>query len=551
MTNSAAQQTNSPADEHPRVQGAPLRDLGKHVGALVYLVLAAALLAWVTWDAFWVKLITFHPGSDYWEHAGVMRALLDDPFHPSNPHVVYSAPSPRFVPLFVGAALLARAFGLDAIGAMGVAAVLNTLLFLAGTYAFFRVYFRSRVAPLVGLFVLFASWWDGWHFSNVYQLKIYFSVVGYPSTTALGATMLLFALATSELRRAHERPVALALLSFGFAFVLITHPLTAMMTLSGGILLAATLPRVSLRARFLVAATVLVGLALAALWPYFSPYEVILGGPKDEPTWIDQSIQSAVQGSGGDEDHKFYNRKGLMNTLGLALLGFPVGLYLVLRGQFFIPLGILSMLTPFIANMYVPLPLGHRFVLLAIFYLQVAVVWLLLRCLPPRWTLPKGLVAASVYWAPALLVVGILGYFADHNLEAARGRFAYTERRFRSADSPYVRLSRRIAELAGPNSVVLADALTSWPIPAFGPKVVALHHPNPLVFDDAERTARVRRFFNGRARDPERLRTLQHYGVTHVVVKRNREGTLGRFLSRRAARRALPSGYVLYALKSE
>ncbi|HEY8947122.1 MAG TPA: hypothetical protein VIM73_22920, partial [Polyangiaceae bacterium] len=205
--------------------GALSQWLFRHAAALVYGCVALALLAWVTRDAFFVRVITFSPGSDYWEHSATMRALMDSPWRPRNPHLDSLDPSPRFVPVFLLSALLARAFALDSQGAMAIAAVINTALFLGGIYVFFRVYFQSKIAPLFGLVVMFASWWDAWHFSNVYQLKIYFSVASYPSTTALAGTLFLFAGAVAELRASRERWFRLAVLVIGWAFVLVTHQL--------------------------------------------------------------------------------------------------------------------------------------------------------------------------------------------------------------------------------------------------------------------------------------------------------------------------------------
>lgn len=516
--------------------------------SLVFLGLAAALFSWVTWDAFWFQIITYSPGSDYWEHSAALRALIEDPWSPRNPHLDSPASSPRFGPFFVLVALLARALSLDALGAMGLAAVLNTLLFLLGIYAFFRTYFQAAWAPVIGLVVLFGSWWEGWHFSNVYQLKVYFSVAGYPSTTALASTLLGFALTISELRARRPRALALGALSVGWAFILITHPLTAMMSLSGALLLSATLPGVDWRRRCLVGSTVAAGALVCALWPYFSAWEVILGGKGSDAKWVQRGIQSVAEKAGGNQSHFFYRPSGLLNTLGLALLGIPVALYLLVRGRWFIPLGALAMGAPFVLNMYVPLPLGHRFILLAVFYLQLAVVWLLLRCLPKGSSRRMGWLGALQRWVPIACVLSILGYFGWINVQKAAGRFEYTERRYRGNDSPQVRLGRRIAELAEPRSIVLADDVTSWSIPTFGPRVVSLFHGNPLVADEDSRTAAVRRFFRGGVRDRERSDILAEYRVTHVVVRRSRERHISRFLSRRAERQLLPAGYVLYTL---
>ena len=134
---------------------------------LAYLVLALGILAWVAWDAVSFRLITYSPGADYWEHTAVLRALLEDPWHPKHPLIAGSVSSPRFGPHFLIVALVGRAAGTDALGAMSIASVLNAALFLLGIYLFFREYFRDPRAPLLALVVMFGSWLDAPHFSNV------------------------------------------------------------------------------------------------------------------------------------------------------------------------------------------------------------------------------------------------------------------------------------------------------------------------------------------------------------------------------------------------
>jgi hypothetical protein len=96
----------------------------------------------------------------------------------------------------------------------------------------------------------------------------------------------------------------------------------------------------------------------------------------------------------------------------------------------------------------------------------------------------------------------------------------------------------------------MADTRSAWPLPTFGPKVLSLWHPNPLVPDEDSRKAAVARFFQSGTPDETRLAILAQYGVTHVLAR----GAIGRrlepFLLPRARRRALPAGYVLYTLRS-
>jgi hypothetical protein len=111
-----------------------------------------------------------------------------------------------------------------------------------------------------------------------------------------------------------------------------------------------------------------------------------------------------------------------------------------------------------------------------------------------------------------------------------------------------IRYARRVAELAGPQAVILADAQTSWPIPTFGPKVLLILHNNPLVTDEGERITHVAHFLNPSTSDADRRETLARFGVTHLVLKRNQARRIERFLSLTDGRSQLPGGYVLYGI---
>lgn len=522
-----------------------LRWFARHGSDVLFVLLACSLWLWVSHEALTSRVATLSPGADYWEHSATLRALQESPLHPKNPHLVSSAPSPRFIPSFILVALLANAWGLDALGAMAIASSLNTLVLLLGIYAFFRVYFRDARASVYGLVLMFGSWYDAWHFSNVYQLKIFFDVASYPSTVALGLCLLGFSFTLNVLRggRADWKLGAVALL---WALVMVTHPLTAMLGFSGAGLLALFEPRVRGRLRLLVLLALVLALGISTLWPYFSVPRVLSGGSHDS---ID-AISQRFAGTGGEASgrlHQFYRVRGLLNALGLALLGLPVVAWLlVVRRHWFISLGALAMLLPFAANTYVAVPLGHRFVLLAIFYLQTALVWLLLklsRGSREAFAVLEHRAARVVGYA---VVCGVLGLAAYVNLPAA---LEHVESSARRGVSPTLRYARRVGELAGDRAVILGDARSSWPLPSFGPKVLVLLHENPLVPDSAERERAVGQFLSASREDAERLRTLERYGVTHVVLGRRQIERLSGFLAPIARRVPLPGGYVLFALK--
>jgi len=517
-----------------------LRSLGALAWDLGFLVLALAVLAWVAWDAVGYRLITYSPGADYWEHTAVLRALLDDPWHPKHPLIAGDVPSPRFGPHYVLIALVGRALGTDALGAMSIAAIADTALFLSGIYLFFREYFRDRRAPLVALIVMFGSWLDAPHFSNVYKLSIYFSVAGYPSTAALAAMLLGLTLLLRLLRSERERPGLWGLLVVAGAYIYITHPLTAMLAFTAAGLLALTEPSVPRRRRFWTLGGLVAGVLLASLWPYYPALGMVASGTADR-------VQKGLAPGADHGLHPFYERERLFGILGYALLVVPAFPYFFWRRkQLVVPLGTFAMLGVFATAAYLDIPLGHRFALLAVFFLQVGLVWLLLGALgsPKREPSERGLSYAArlsgAFAAAALLAVMLVTNVTDAQTRFARERGGDIE-------SPTVRYGRRVAELVGPNAVILADALTSWSLPTFGPKIVTLHHRNPLIHDGAERDQAAYRFFAPKTPPEERRAILARFGVTHVIVGKS-SLAVTRFLEKNGERRGLPSGKMLYAV---
>ena len=520
----------------------------RHWPSVLFVLFAVGIWSWITWESAYLRMVTGEGGTDYWEHSATLHALIENPFHPRHPHLAIDAGSPRFGPQFLLVALIARALHENALQAMTLAAALNMLLFLCGIQVFFRSYFRHPLAPLYGLLVMFGAWWHAFHYSNVYELSVLFAVASFPSTTALGLTLLGFAL-TVRLLRGEVRRTKLWLLVLGVwaAAVFIIHPLTAMMSLSGALLLALAEPTASWRLRFQVALAVVVGCGLSHFWPYFSPWVVLRGGHGRSADWAEQSLQQAADLQVKRRLHLFYQPKGLLMTLGLGcipLLALPY--FLRRRKRWFVALGTLSMLVPFVANMFVEIPLGHRFVLLAIVYLHIGMVALLLRMTPGHSGTFRLLRNRYLGIVSGVLIAALLLFFFGHGVQVAQGRIDQA-RFLEGRESQLVRDMRNLASIAGDGAVVLASPALSWPVPTFGPKVVVLFHDDPLVPDAVERENSVRRFLGPAASDEERRMILARYGVTHVLLRRER-GAPVRFLEKDSTMQAVSRALRLYTL---
>ncbi len=333
------------------------------------------------------------------------------------------------------------------------------------------------------------------------------------------------------------------------AAVFIIHQLTAVMSISGALLLAAVQPNVSWRTRLEVAGAVVLGCALSHFWPYFSPWVVVRGGHGQDADWAAESVKQAAALQVKRRLHEFYQPRGLLSSLGLCLLPLAVfPWFLVKRERWFVALGALSMGLPFVANAFVELPLGHRFVLLAMVYLHIGVVWLLLLFTrassgPFRFVQRRWLGAVTSFGVAALLL-----FFFAHSVLLARD--VQRSPRFYSRPESYVISNMRaIVALTGPDAVVLANPLLSWPLPTFGPKVLALYHEDPLVPDASRRELAVRRFLGPGDKDEDRRQILERYHVSHVLLDHREGGAVLRFLAKISKVRSVGTGYRLYTLE--
>lgn len=507
-------------------------------------LLGSSLTCWIAIEASTTRAITYSQGSDYWEHAAALRQLMDTPWGAGNSHLASTEASPRYNPIYWLFALVGGAVGVDSLTLMSWSATFNIALFVGGAGWFFRSYFRSNLAPLYGYLVLFGSWWQGWHYSNVYQLKILPSVASYPSTCALGLTWVCLALATKLLRQG-ARPRTCIWLVVTCSLVLLVHPLTAVVVVLGLVGMAALEPDADRKSRRALLLSLAGGAVLAQLWPYYSPLEVVTGGTGFLDGWMGRAVVQATGGTLRRKPHQFYQFRGLLRAFGLALPGLFFASQMVFRRKhLFVPLGLFLTLTVFCANAFIKIPLGHRFVLLAMVFVHIAMVRGLLWVTPSNVAIPfRG------HWRSWLRAVAIIGYLsigAWHNLSTASQQVNRLVSR--REKSPIVSYASKAAKLAGPSAIVFGSPKAIWPVAAFGSKVVALFHPNPLVRDHRQRRRDVKKFFSRKPSDSAKQALLKKYGATHVLVSSRQRNLLPGFLRGGKKFTKLAMGYRLYRL---
>src|SRR5438876_909083 len=101
------------------------------------------------------------------------------------------------------------------------------------------------------------------------------------------------------------------------------------------------------------------------------------------------------------------------------------------------------MLLPFAVNAFVDLPLGHRFVLLANVFLQIGVVWLLLRVTPGYASAFSCLSRRGLQIAASLALVLLFSVLGWHGVQMAREQLA-SPKFYTGRESPVVRNMRAI-----------------------------------------------------------------------------------------------------------
>lgn len=500
-----------------------------HLRPAIWFAVAAILTSlWVSWSAFEFPMSAFELGSDYWEHTAAIAEWKKDLWNPQNPHLFLDVGTPRYMPFFFVLTVIANWFDLDPVQAMAVGATINMVLFSLGVFLFFRHYFRNDWAPLVGFVVLLCGWGLGWIFSNLFQLRDLFFVAAYPSMFVFALCFFAWWEVTRLIRGEAEGLTHLAALALLIALMLTCHPLTGAFGLGTIGLMVLLEPGAAWTTRVQLLATLIVGALLTELWPYFSTWEVSTGvSAGEDQSWIERGAISETPRSGA-LNHAFYDPVQVLIVLGPALLGLPALLLLLAKRQhLFIVAGFLGTIGVFLFNLVFPIPLGHRFLLFAAVFLQLALAWWILHSasawratfvtkekpLRTNWAVVTSgaILGIMVLWNVAIAALQFGGFqaFPDRGLPE---RYTHLQ--------PVLPDMRAIAAHLPDDAIVIGHPNIVWPLPTFRGKTVAMYHGDPMVPDLRTRSADVASFLDRETSQEARRDILDKYGVTHILYKR-------------------------------
>jgi hypothetical protein len=434
---------------------------------------------------------------DFWEHAAVIRELAAHPLHPGHPIIAVNAPHALYSPYALFWGIFSRLTGFNPIKTLSIAGIINCFLFLVGLYLFISALVpeeRDGAAFYSLLFMLLLWGTYAWNFSGFFHLRQLGYILPYPSTFCMA--LVFIALAMNIQRVESNRDAWLLPILILSTIVLLSHQITFIF-LAVGILATSLRSRRGLLSELLrVAGLFLVALLLASLWPYYPLMRLMFGA-------------SAVYDTSQMELYR-----SILIRVWPALVGIPL-LVLDLRGDWRKPLPWMFVI---LLGIYILGDLSTsysygRVVSFMIYILDFTLAIYLVRL--EHWVQVK---VPRIPGLPLLLCASItLGLAAlafNPFIYPALERSILSERR---SYEDYYFLSKYVKD----NEVVLTDP-TGNLVPVFGGKLVGAATDLPFVPDAQARLDAVNRFFNPDTPPAEKLKVIQDYRVTFVLLQKSR-----------------------------
>ena len=479
--------------------------------------MAVILGAWFLFSALFDQPAMYDLKADYWEHAAVIKEWSSNIWSPQDPFLSLDNPSVRFIPNYFVVAGIAGIFDLTAFQALGLSGLLNLGLLLAGIYLFTKAYFKSEWAPVWGLVILLTSWGTGDFRSGFYQLRCLFFVVSYPSIFVLALALITLWLAVQILRREFTSRWGYLALAVLTPVMMISHITFGAFALISVCLLAIFEPGVARALRFKVLLSMSSGLFLPLLWPYFSLGRMILKLLSYQKHW-------------GKLPTSYYHLQGVLQILGPAVLGIPAVFYAAYKKKNgFLISGFLVMILLLAAAIIFSVPTGERFLIFAVFFLQLALIWAILEgeASPPR---PSPSSTKRRFLQKGLH--SLLALFFGWNITAAVFEFTglpvqlfpqvpyhYS---FSAESHRLISDLRRLAPFIPARAVVMAPDDISRLLPAFSGKVVVVHRMGFFVSSEEKnrRYADNEKVYSAETSPLEREALLKRYGVSYLLFDR-------------------------------
>lgn len=439
---------------------------------------------------------------DFWDHSAAVSALIRDLVHPSHAQLAISEPHAFFTPYSVMVAVTASIFGLDAIQALGLFGFLNGALIV---YGLRRYLIATEIADVNGtlfytiILVLYLWGNNPWDYSGFFHVAILKFVLPYPSAFATGMALLGLALNKTFLNTGVYRYQAFVLSIL--VVVMLTHPVAFVFMVTGLFANALTHSAGLLRALIIASGTILFAVAASLLWPYYPFVRLAL-----DASDIYHASNSAM-----------YADVFRATWPVMAALLFAIPQLTSAHNRSLVVTAVMLLVLYGLAFILHKYSFGRviSYIVLSgqILIAQRLAQWdqaIFSRTGARRYCVPLVLLGLAVLGASA--IYGAVTRTLTMSNSIVKGRAMFHQATF----GHLVFLQDRIPS----GAVVLADLETSWIIPTFGAKVVALLHPHAFVPDFDERLKNLAQFFSADTTYEVRQQIVATYGVQYLLLRK-------------------------------
>ncbi len=249
-----------------------------------YWVVAAVLVVLLL-----IQTLNRRWGDDFWLHKATIDTFRRSLLNPVHPMTGTHVPFEYYSPFTFAFAAFGRISGWSSVAVLQLAAVFNLALFLVG-FRLFVGQLTDRLAVAFSLVATLLFWgWHPWRWSGFLDLNSIGFALPYPSMFATGLALVV---AWALLRYASTRSAPwLVVVALGLPTVMLSHPITGVWTamLLAALVVSRRLYRGAALARLV--AVLAVVLAILAVWPYYSFFQLMRDQHHAEPSIFYSGVQ--------------------------------------------------------------------------------------------------------------------------------------------------------------------------------------------------------------------------------------------------------------------
>ncbi len=442
---------------------------------------------------------------DFWDHSAAVSALMRDLIHPRHAQLAIDQPFVFFTPYSLMVACVARAVGLSSIEALALFGLLNGALLVYGLRRYIRAMGveDEQSTLFYGIVCILFLWGAGrWDYSGFFHVGMLKFILPYPS--AFASALALLGLALTRSAAASRFSIHLLALLAILIIVMLTHPVAFVFMVVGLFADATTRPRGRGEAILMAVILILAAVAISLLWPYYPFIRLSLGAAN-----VYHASNSAM-----------YANLFSATWPVIVLLPFTGRLLVDARNRTMVVTAIMLLGLYFAAGIVHKYSFGrvisYAMLLAQLVIAQRIVQWDRLVFAQPaarRYGPPLIALTLCVLWMGAIHGAVTRALTAGNSL--VHGRPVLHRMTFGHLDF----LSDKIE----PGSVVIANLDTSWIIPTFGAKIVALLHPHAFVPDLDQRLTDLATFFDRGTREDARDRIVADYRARFLLLSKTRD----------------------------